>query len=137
MTTSYENGAEEQARAEYANILELLKELERAEQAEAGIRRMYDVDDLEIARDAILDDPLSVTVRSGWVALGEPMVATEFEILLCWGGPAVRIRGELGDEAEPRRAWMEYQGWFTPWTLWGGADQAVLLAYASHFIYSD
>ena len=131
MTTSYENGAEEQARAKYINILnavELLQELERAEDDTSA-------DAYETARDAILDAPLSVTVRSGWVVPFAPMVATEFEILLCWGGPAVRIRGELGDEAEPRRAWMEYQGWFTPWTLWGGADQAVLLAYASYFIY--
>jgi hypothetical protein len=40
---------------------------------------------------------------------------SEFMILLCTGGPAVRIRGELDRYSEPEKPRIEYQDWFTPW----------------------
>ncbi len=86
------------------------------------------------AREILDSDPLSVEVRSDWVTPGEEMTAGEFRILLCTGGPAVQIRGELGVHGEPSRAWLEYQDWGTPWTQYFDADQSTLLAYASHFI---
>ncbi|MDR6858912.1 hypothetical protein J2W96_005244 [Variovorax guangxiensis] len=39
----------------------------------------------------------------------------EFEILLCTGGPTVRIVGDLDHHGEPDRARIEYQDWFEPW----------------------
>jgi len=39
----------------------------------------------------------------------------EYMILLCAGGPAVRIVGMLNAYAEPATAQVEYQDWFTPW----------------------
>jgi hypothetical protein len=89
----------------------------------------WDEDD---ARQAIQDDPLSVEVRSGWYNPGgldnQP---EEFCILLCTGGPAVRIIGELDMDAEPVRAWIEYQDWGTPWTeLFNPpVEQETLLTY--------
>ena len=49
----------------------------------------------EKIRDRCHEMPLSIQVRSGWHTLQDEMVAEEFEILLGWGGPAVRITGKL------------------------------------------
>lgn len=92
--------------------------------------------DQDAARQAIDDDPLEVSVRSGWVSNAESMVAEDFMILLCTGGPAVRIRGEL-DNGEPYRAWIEYQDWGTPWTQYFDAEQSVLLDYAQNFYFGE
>jgi len=104
------------------------EELETLE-AEAG-----DCTDQDDAQQRISEDPLSVEVRSGWTqAFSEQLAAEEFRILLCSGGPAVQIRGELDDNGTPSRAWLEYQDWGTPWTQYFGADNARLVAYAQHF----
>lgn len=71
--------------------------------------------DEDNARTTILEDALEVQVRSGWCNSKEDMEPEEFFILLCTGGPALRIRGRL-DRGEPSRCWLEYQDWGTPWT---------------------
>jgi hypothetical protein len=104
------------------------EELETLE-AEAG-----DCTDQDDAQQRISEDPLSVEVRSDWVSPHEEkMTPGEFRILLCTGGPAVQICGELDDYGTPSRAWLEYQDWGTPWTQYFGADNARLVAYAQHF----
>lgn len=99
----------------------------------------YDREDQ--AREAIQEDALSVEVRSAWTVLGEPMEASEFAILIATGGPAVRIRGTLGNHGEPDRAWMEVQDWFKPWTEYLGEDPVGLadacLAYARSFCWDS
>jgi hypothetical protein len=52
----------------------------------------------EDAERAIYETPLSIEVRSDWQNIGEELVATNFTILLCTGGPACRIVGELDDK---------------------------------------
>jgi hypothetical protein len=94
----------------------------------------------EEAREAIEQDPLSVEVRSDWVEPGAEMTAAEFCILLCTGGPAVRIVGELDDHKQPDRAWVEYQDWFTPWREYHGEhapSQGTLLAYCRCFYFGE
>lgn len=91
----------------------------------------------EDAEQRIQEDPLSVEVRSGWVTLGETMEAEEFNILLSTGGPAVRIRGELGQYNQPDRAWLEVQDWYTPWTQYFDAEQSVLLTYCQQFYFGE
>lgn len=95
-----------------------------------------DCESEEQARERIEEDPLSIEVRSDWVTVGEEMTAGEFNILLSTGGPASRIMGELDDNREPRRAWLEVQDWFKPWTQYFPADQDVLLEYARCFTYT-
>lgn len=107
--------------------LEELAELEAA----AG-----DCEDEEDARQRIQEDPLSVEVRSDWASPGEELTPGEFQILLCTGGPAVRIMGEL-NRGEPVRAWLEYQDWGTPWTQYFGASSDTLCQYASHFFFGE
>ncbi len=91
----------------------------------------------EDAETRIQEDALSLEVRSGWVSLGDPLEAEEFNILLCTGGPAVRIVGELNQYREPHRARLEVQDWFTPWTEYIGAEQEVLLTYARCFYFGE
>ena len=91
--------------------------------------------DEDEASEAISADPLSVEVRSGWTTLGNDLEPEEYAILLCTGGPAVRIRGELDSDGNPCRAWIEYQDWGTPWREYhDGHDAPALLAYAGHFL---
>jgi hypothetical protein len=89
--------------------------------------------DEDEARDRIMEDPLEVQVRSDWTSPGEELTPGEFMILLCTGGPAVRIVGELDHHGEPCRAWMEYQDWGTPWAQYWGTTSSTLCRYASHF----
>ena len=95
-----------------------------------------DCTDEDDARQRISEDPLSVEVRSDWTTPGEELEAAEFCILLCTGGPAVRIVGEL-NRGEPCRAWLEYQDWGTPWTQWFGASSDTLCQYAAHFFFGE
>jgi len=90
---------------------------------------------LEEAQTRIQEDALLIEVRSGWCALGDTLEAGEFSILLTTGGPTVWIRGELDDNREPSRAWLEVQDWGTPWTRYYDASQEVLLAYARCFCF--
>lgn len=109
---------------------EELAELE----ADAG-----DCESEDQALERIQEDPLSVEVRSCWGSPGEKMEACEFQILLCTGGPAVRIVGELDQWNEPNRARLEYQDWFTPWQIMytDSDDTAVLVMYAEQFYYGE
>lgn len=91
----------------------------------------------EDARERIQEDPLSVEVRSDWETPGTELTAVEFSILLCTGGPAVRIRGELDEHKQPSRARMEYQDWGTPWTQYFDAEQSTLIEYAQSFYFGE
>jgi len=110
---------------------EELKELE----ASAG-----ECKDADEARERIQEDALSVQVRSDWHDLGsEGNEATEFQILLCTGGPAVKIEGELGQYGEPESAEIYYQDWFTKWeplTL-DHEEQEVVLEYCRCFYFGE
>lgn len=149
--------AQEQARAQYESIcamleavdcdykrLEELQDLEEGKHLDRGeldelaelMEQAGDCESEESARERISEDPLSVEVRSDWASPGEELTAAEFCILLCTGGPAVRIRGEL-DRGEPVRAWLEYQDWGTPWTQYFAADSEVLCRYSSFFFFGE
>lgn len=114
--------------AEFPDEAEELAELEAA----AG-----DCEDQDAARQRIDEDPLSIEVRSDWTGLGDPLTADEFCILLCTGGPACRIVGDLSGD-EPTSARLEHQDWGTPWTEYfeAGAED-VLLAYARQFLFAS
>jgi len=115
-------------------LAELVKALEVAD---AGT----DEDARDEAQQAIHEDSLSVEVRSGWHTPGgdDDSDDGEYRILLCTGGPAVRIIGDLGPFAEPDSARIEYQDWFTPWIPLpiNGDDEDVLLAYARTFYFGS
>lgn len=91
------------------------------------------------AVEAIQQDPLSIEVRSGWHTPGQEAASEEFRILICWGGPACRIVGELNEHGEPERACLQYQDWGTPWKdypLTVEEEQAVL-TYCQQFYFGE
>jgi hypothetical protein len=89
------------------------------------------------ARERIQESPLSVEIRSGWYAPGGEAEPEEFCVLLSTGGPALRIRGELDEHRQPRRAWLEHQDWGTPWIQFFDVEQDTLLAFCSVFYFGD
>jgi hypothetical protein len=134
--------AKRQAQAQFDSIREMVERLETAEeQAQTG------PDETEAARREIEEDALSVQVRSGWYTPGADRAETkaeEYEILLCTGGPAVRIIGMLSEHGEPETARLECQDWFQPWTEYRpklGPDnynsEPILLAYARCFWFGE
>ena len=120
------NEGQEQAAAQYASICRMLADLDAAEDSDAMHQHMQ----------RIADHPLHVLVRSDWTLPGDPLEAAEFQILLCTGGPAVRIVGEL-DRGTPCSARLEYQDWDTPWIPYFGALPAVLCDYAANFYFGE
>jgi hypothetical protein len=96
-----------------------------------------DIDNADDAADHLREDALEVLVRTDWHYYGSTDIQTptEFCILLCTGGPAVRIIGELDEDGSPMRAWLEYQDWGTPWThLYIEGSNAILCRYASYYL---
>jgi hypothetical protein len=123
--------AEQQALAQLRSIVEMVTALGAA--GNDGER--------EAAQTKIEEDPLSVEVRGAWHPVGgEGAKPIEFMIMLCTGGPAVRIRGDLDRYSEPEKPRIEYQDWFTPWqTLPGLSDQEndALFDYSRQFYFAD
>jgi len=126
--------SEDQARGQLASIVEMTEALTHASNQDNDAA-------LESARDAIQCDPLSVEVRTDWHALdAEDTKPTHYRILLCTGGPAVQIVGELSVHGEPETAELEHQDWFTPWTRLAVTDEAereALLTYAREFYFGE
>ena len=131
------NEGQRQAAAQYASICRMLADLDAAEDiADEDDARQRKVVQLHTQFSRIADHPLSVMVRSDWTQPGDSLDAAEFQILLCTGGPAVRIIGDL-DQGVPCSARMEYRTWGTDWIQHFGALPAVLCDYASHFFFGD
>lgn len=118
-----------QAIAQMACISDMMRRYREAQDIE-GYTAM------EAVEEEIMVDPLEISVRSLWTPLGYPMEADEFRILLCTGGPAVQIVGDLDEHGcifgQPN---IEYQDWFAPWRpLTITEDQQKdLLAYCQMF----
>lgn len=126
-TKEQDTRAEDQAKAQFESIEEMVEALHKAEEEDNEEAR-------EEAMQTIQEDPLSVQIRGDWHNPGESGEATEYEILLCWGGPAVRIRGELSKYNEPKSATIQYQDWFTKWVDYS-CNEEILLEYARQFYF--
>ena len=161
MATETDDHGRNQAEAQLRSILAMLERLEHASNCDGdedcdlpgenilnGLslvgdtpsqEQIDDYHDEEKAREAIYEHPLSLEVRSDWYSPGQSHEPAEYCILLCWGGPAARIMGELDDHGEPVRAWLEYQDWGTPWTeyITTGPDHTALVRYAQQFNFTD
>lgn len=123
--------AREQSKAQLQSITEMVGALRVA--IDRG-------DSLEQAVEAIHADALSVQVRSDWYDPGSDVGSpTEYNILLCTGGPAVRIIGTLSEYLEPDSARIQYQDWGTPWTDYPltSEQEAIVLEYAQQFYYGE
>jgi len=110
---------------------------EYADELAELIEAAGDCEDPEEARRRIEEDALSVQVRSDWHSPGEEAEDSEFEILLCTGGPAVKIWGELNQYNEPDRALIYFQDWFTSWEelILDREDADAVLEYCRCFYF--
>ena len=162
-TQKTDTRAKDQARSQLDSIVEMVKRLEHVRECDGEDCKLSDKEILEginiyfkdgmaaseedresyhnkdDALQQIAEDPLSVQVRSGWANSPEEMEAEEFAILLCTGGPAVRIIGGL-DRNEPASAKIEYQDWFTPWEALlplEDEEHEALLTYARQFYFGS
>jgi hypothetical protein len=128
MSTDPDKRALQQAQSQLQSIREMVAALN----AESDEQR-------EAAQSQIQEDPLSVEVRTDWFTPGSTDVTpAEFRILLCTGGPAVQIIGELDHHGQPEAARLQYQDWFTPWEdcELQGEDEEALLTYAQQFYFT-
>jgi hypothetical protein len=143
-----------QAQAQFESIKGMVKALEKAVARDAEESSRASCESYDRARQTIEEDALSVDVRSAWHSPGEEVGqhAAEYRILLCTGGPAVQITGELSEHGEPSTARLEMQDWFLPWTDYRPLDTApgaaahgyldpnaeeILLAYARQFYFGE
>ena len=133
--------AKEQAIAQLESIHDMMQALTDAEKLHDEKDSVETLGDVEAAQQAIEEDPLSVEVRGDWYIPGTQQPSdAEYSILLCTGGPAVRVYGQLDEHNQPRTAVIEYQDWGTPWTELRGMesqDRDVLLAYAQRFYFGN
>lgn len=93
-----------------------------------------DCTDADDARQRIEEDALSVEVRSDWASPGEEMVASEFRIVLCTGGPHVEIVGDLSQHNEPESVRIIYKDWGNHGELFD-FDHDAVLRYCSCFYF--
>ena len=118
-------------------IVQARLQLEAIQQLVAAYHtiREKDDDDATILQE-IYEKPLAVSVRSDWQTPDSQFEPSEYQLLLCWGGPAVRVIGEL-DCGDPSTARLEYQDWFTPWReLPTSAEETeALIDYARFFSF--
>ena len=120
------DNSREQALAQLASIKELVEAVNKS-----------DDDTYDAALDAIHDDPLEISVRcASWSSPYDALEPDEYRILLCTGGPAVQIVGDLDDKmcdyGTPR---LQHQDWFEDWQTLplNKDDTETLLAYVRYF----
>lgn len=137
MTTQEQNHAQEQARMQLANISEMIRALANARQADG---ELAPCDTEDTIQDRISETPLDVMIRSHWHSPGTSTDGGEFNILLCTGGPAVRLIGEYNKDGEPDSARIEYQDWGTPWTQLHALterEESDLLMFCTYFNFTE
>ena len=109
MTTTKENHALNNAIGHIESMVEDFKKDQLFE-------KINDYDAQDQLRESVLNSALSVEFRSGWYSSSnDELEPEEFKILLTWGGPALRIIGEL-DNYGPINPKLQFQDWGTPWT---------------------
>jgi hypothetical protein len=129
MTNTTDDRAISQARSQLQAICELVA-------AYDTLHKKGD-DDSEVL-DEIYGNPLGVSVRSDWQAPGSGLEPSKYQLLLCWGGPAVRVVGDL-DGGDPVTAHLEYQDWFTQWQELptSAKETEALIDYARFFHFGS
>lgn len=115
MKTYNDFDPEEDDEEDYSNIDSLREELTDL----LGSGEDIDGVDFEFDEDAawqtIDQDALSVELRGDWHDVGDDGDDVEYKILLCTGGPAVQIVGELDTHGQPESATIQHQDWFEAW----------------------
>mgnify|MGYP003138070875 CR=1 FL=1 len=122
------------------HIKSIVKDYERLSYLESlNPTTIEQEEEIEQTRESILNSALSVQVRSGWTSLNESFEPQEFNILLSWGGPSLRIIGDLNEYKEPENPVMQFQDWFTKWEdlKINSYQYDALVWYCSQFYYGE
>ena len=137
-TVEAQEHAKQQARTQLESIVELMEAIEQARAGEDVTFEGEEMDEADLEERA-RELPLSALVRSGWDAPGSEMALAEYELLLCTGGPAVRIRGDLSECGEPTSARLESQDWFTSWERFAVSsdEREALMEFVSLFWFGE
>ena len=111
MTTTKENHALNNA---IGHIESMVDDFKKDQQ----LQESNDYDQQDELRESVSNSALSVEFRSGWYSSPESITdlrPEEFKILLSWGGPALRVIGEIEENyaVNPK---LQYQDWGTAWT---------------------
>ena len=108
-TTTKQNHALQNAEGHIESIVDDFKK-------DQQLQDSNDYNQQDELRESILNSALSVEFRSGWSTNPEQLEIEEFKILLSWGGPALRVIGDLDKYKQPENIKMQFQDWGTPWT---------------------
>ena len=108
-TTTKQNHALQNAEGHIESIVDDFKK-------DQQLQESNDYNQQDELRESILNSALSVEFRSGWSTNPEQLEIEEFKILLSWGGPALRVIGDLDKYKQPENIKMQFQDWGTPWT---------------------
>lgn len=138
----------DQARAQLSSIEDMMDRLKHAQECTEDDCKRTDAyggdseeyHDEDSARQAIEESPLSVQVRADWHdSTAQNQKPDEYLILLCTGGPAIRITGGLSEHGEPESSIIQYQDWFTPWETYSVTlkEEETLLKYAQCFYFGE
>ena len=141
-TATEKDRAREQAKCQLESIREMVRNLRTADAARN--KGAEDAEDsYEIARQEIEEDALSAEVREDWHTPGGD-ADQEYRLLLCTGGPAVQVVGDLNKYHEPETAKLQYQeklqyqDLFTEWTDYplDSDEEADVITYAQCFCFA-
>ena len=113
-TTTKPNHALQNAQGHIESIVQDFEKITFLESL--NVTSSEEEEEIEQTRESILNSALSVEFRSGWSTNPEELEIEEFKILLSWGGPALRVIGDLDQYKQPENIKMQFQDWGTPWT---------------------
>ena len=113
-TTTKQNHALQNAKGHIESIVANFEDFTFLESLQ--VTTQEDENKLDEIRESINNSALSVEFRSGWSTNSEKLEAEEFKILLTWGGPALRVIGDLDQYKQAENIKLQFQDWGTPWT---------------------
>lgn len=144
LSTKIDNHAAQQAAAQLASIQEMISAYHSANEStddDTYGKASLDGEMLtaDYVRERIEESPIEIQVRADWHNVGLEMPESEYNILLCTGGPAVRIVGDLSEYHKPETARLEYQDWGTPWTEYHTTkeQEEQLIEFARFFYFGE
>ncbi len=113
-TTTKQNHSLQNAKGHIESIVANFEDFTFLESLQ--VTTQEDENKLDEIRESINNSALSVEFRSGWSTNSEKLEVEEFKILLTWGGPALRVIGDLDQYKQTENIKLQFQDWGTPWT---------------------
>ena len=113
-TTKKPNHAFNNAKGHIESIVENFEKITFLESL--NVTGPEDEEEIEQIKESINNSALSVEFRSGWSTNYNQLEIEEFKILLTWGGPALRVIGDLDQYKQAENVKLQFQDWGTYWT---------------------